>query len=239
MLISFDDIRESDSPYIERVWSCHSERGGMFTSVASAHWEMVVTHLQGMSMLTVRGPETQPTQVPCPPDGEWVAIRFKLGTFMPQLPVHTLMNNLGTHLPQASRRTFLLDGSKWEFPTFDNAETFVSRLVNKGHVARDKELVAAVEGEPTGLSTRSAQRRFLEVAGMPHNRMRQIERARYAVQLLRDGVSISDVVWQCGFYDHAHLTRAVRRWIGLPPTAISAGTTQLSFLYKTQAPVVR
>jgi hypothetical protein len=239
MVISFDGIRESDSPFIERVWSSHSERGGRFLSVASVHWEMVVTQLQGHSMLTVRGPETQPTEVPCPPDGEWMAIRFRLGTFMPQMPVNTLINSLGTNLPQVSRRAFLLDSRKWEFPTYDNAETFVTRLANKGLVARDRELVAAVDGEPTGLSTRTAQRRFLEVAGMTQTRVRQIERARFAVQLLREGVSIADVVWQCGFYDHAHLTRALRRWIGLPPTAIGAGTTQLSFLYKTQAPYLR
>ena len=233
MFISFDGIRESESPFIERVWSSHSDRGGNFLSVASVHWEMVVTQLQGHSMLTVRGPETQPTEVPCPPDGEWLAIRFKLGTYMPQMPVHKLIDSLGTNLPQVSARAFLLDGRKWELPTYDNAETFVTRLVNKGLVARDRELVAAVEGEPMGLSTRTAQRRFLEVGGMTQTRVRQIERARFAVQLLREGVSIADVVWQCGFYDHAHLTRALRRWIGLPPTAIGSGTTQLSFLYKT------
>jgi hypothetical protein len=239
MLISFDDIRESDSPFIERVWSCHSERGGKFLSVASVHWEMVVTHLQGQCMLTVRGPETEPTEVPCPPNGEWLAIRFRLGTFMPQIPVRTLINSLGTSLPLVSRRAFLLDGRKWELPTYDNAEVFVGRLVNKGLVARDRELVAAIDGEPTGLSTRTAQRRFLEVAGMTQTRVRQIERARFAVQLLREGVSIPDVVWRCGFYDHAHLTRSVQRWIGLPPTAIGAGATQLSFLYKTQPPYLR
>ena len=85
MLISFDNDRASDSPLIERVWSCHSERSGTFLSVASCHWEWVVTRIQGQSIVTVRGPETKPTQVPCPADGEWLAIRFKAGTFMPQL----------------------------------------------------------------------------------------------------------------------------------------------------------
>src|SRR5215208_5286845 len=80
MLISFDNDRASDSPLIERVWSCHSKRSGTFLSVASCHWEWVVTRLQGQSIVTVRGPETKPTQVPCPADGEWLAIRFKAGT---------------------------------------------------------------------------------------------------------------------------------------------------------------
>src|SRR3979490_2205765 len=175
MIINFDNDRASDSPFIERVWRCHSERAGMFLSVASSHWEMVITRLQGQSIVTVRGPETKPTEVLCPADGEWLAIRFKAGTFMPQLPVHRLVNSLGVNLPAVSKRNFLLDGGKWEFPSFDNAESFVKRLVNKGLVARDPEVTAALMGEPTTISTRSEQRRFLQVIGMTHNNLRQIE----------------------------------------------------------------
>jgi AraC-like DNA-binding protein len=234
MLISFDNDRASDSPFIERVWRCHSERAGIFLSVASSHWEMVITRLRGKSIVTLRGPETKPTEVLCPQNGEWLAIRFKAGTFMPQLPAHRLMNTLGVNLPQLSQRSFLLNGRKWEFPTFDNAESFVNQLVNKGLVARDPEVTAALRSEPTAISTRSAQRRFLQVIGMTHNTLRQIERARFALNLLREGVAIADVVWQCGFYDHAHLTRSLRRWIGITPTEVNRPDTQLSFLYKTE-----
>ena len=234
MLISFDNDRASDSPFVERVWSCHSERAGTFLSVASSHWEMVVTRLQGESIVTVRGPETKPTQVQCPANGEWLAIRFKAGTFMPPLPVRRLVNNLGVNLPQVSKRTFLLEGRTWELPTFENAETFVKRLVNKGLVTCDPEVAAALRDDPTTLSTRSQQRRFLQVVGMTHASLRQIERARFAVNLLRAGVSIADVVWQCGFYDHAHLTRSLRQWIGIPPTRVRSAEIQLSFLYKTE-----
>ena len=61
---------------------------------------------------------------------------------MPQLPVHRLVNNLGVNLPQISKRTFLLEGRKWELPSWENAETFVERLVKRG------ELV--VRGEKRG-----------------------------------------------------------------------------------------
>src|SRR4029077_1508042 len=111
------------------------------------------------------------------------------------------------------------------FPTFDNAESFINRLVNKGTVARDREVTAALRSEPTTISTRSAQRRFLQVIGMTHNTLRQIERARFAVNLLREGVPIADAVWQCGFFDHAHLTHSLRQWIGITPTKISCAET--------------
>ncbi|HZF14654.1 MAG TPA: helix-turn-helix domain-containing protein [Steroidobacteraceae bacterium] len=206
----------------------------MFLSVACIHWELVITRLQGRSIVTLRGPETRPSEWLCPADGEWLGIRFKAGTFMPQLPVHGLMDNPGVNLPQLSKRTFLLDGKQWEFPTVENAETFVSRLVSKGLVARDPEVTAALRGEPTAVSTRSAQRRFRQVTGMTFTQLRQIERARHAVGLLKEGVPIADVVWRCGFYDHAHLTRSLQRWIGLAPTDVVRGDTQLSFLYKTE-----
>jgi hypothetical protein len=172
--------------------------------------------------------------VPCPADGEWLAIRFKAGTFMPQLPVQRLMNNLGVNLPQLSKRSFLLDGRKWELPTFENAESFVKRLASKSLIARDPEVTAALSDEPTLLSARTAQRRFLQVVGMPYNSLRQIERARVAVNLIRESVPIADVVWQCGFYDHAHLTRSLQRWIGIPPSSVNSVDLQLSFLYKTE-----
>ena len=108
MFIKFDDDRASDSPYIERVWRCHSERAGTFLSVASNHWEMVFTFLQGRSMVTLRGPETKPTEVPCPANGEWLAIRFKAGTFMLQMPANALIDSLGVNLLQAAKKASLL-----------------------------------------------------------------------------------------------------------------------------------
>ena len=92
MFIIFDEDRPSDSPFVERIWRCHSEGGGTFLAVASSHWEIVVTRLKGDTTVTLRGPETKAREVHCPPDGEWFAIRFKAGTFMPQLPVARLLD---------------------------------------------------------------------------------------------------------------------------------------------------
>lgn len=47
MFIHFDAERPSDSPFIERVWSCHSEAGAPFLAVASTHWEFVVSRVTG------------------------------------------------------------------------------------------------------------------------------------------------------------------------------------------------
>jgi AraC-like DNA-binding protein len=228
------DDRPSDSPFVERVWRAHSERAGTVLSVASSHCEMVVTRHAGRTMLTLRGPETRPTTAECPADAEWMGIRLKLGSFMTRHPASSLMDRNDLNLIGATRRTFWLDGSTWEYPNFENAETFVARLVRCGILGRDPAVEAALSGEQHACSVRSAQRHFLHATGMTYSRFRQIERARYATRLLRDGVSIADTVHEAGYYDQAHLTRSVRRLIGETPGAIRRQEKQLSFLYKTE-----
>ncbi|HEU5408333.1 MAG TPA: hypothetical protein VFU48_11245 [Nitrospira sp.] len=158
VFLSFDD-RPSDSPFVERVWHCRSEHSDKFRSIAEARWEMVVTRLYGKTRLTVRGPETNAATIDCPAEGEWVGIRFKLGTFMPHLPVKNLLNRKDVTLPQATSRSFWLNGSAWEYPDFENAEAFVNRLVHDGLIAIDISVDAALQGEIKGLSLRSVQRR--------------------------------------------------------------------------------
>jgi len=232
MFIIFED-RPSDSPFVERVWRCHSERAGTFHSMAASQWEMVVTRHQGKTFLTVRGPETKATPAACPAEGEWVAIRFKLGTFMPLLPARNLRDRRDVNLPPATSRSFWLNGSTWEYLDFENAEIFVKRLVREGLIAVDPAVDSALQGQPRELSIRSAQRHFLHATGITHSAIRQIERARYATNLLTQGVSILDTVYQAGYFDQAHLTRSLKYLIGQTPAQIIRAEEQLSFLYKT------
>lgn len=233
MFIHFDADRPSDSPYIERVWSCHSDAGGSVLAVASTHWELVVTRLDGQTTVTLHGPETHPREVHCPANGEWFAIRFKAGTFMPALPVNKLLNGNDVNLPGAFRDRFRLAGTAWEFPDDDTAETFVTRLAQRGLITRDPAVVAALEGDMDAITNRLTQRHFLFATGMSHSAMRQIERARRATQFLLAGLSPTEAALEAGYFDQAHLTRALRQLIGLTPARIARRERQLSFLYKT------
>ena len=232
MLLIFQE-RQSDSPFIERVWCSHSERAGRFLSVAQGHLELVITRLGGKTTVTLRGPETKATEVVCPADGQWFAIRFKLGTFMPALPASQLLDRNDVTLPSETGRSFWLNASEWECPDFDNAEAFVQRLADSGVIVRDAAVEAALRGDRKALSARSAQRHFMAATGLTHTQFRQIERARYATNLLRRGVSILDTVHEAGYFDQAHLTRSVKHLVGQTPAKIANGAEQLSFLYKT------
>jgi hypothetical protein len=192
---------------------------------------MVVTRLKGKTFLTVRGPETKATMADCPPQGEWFGVLFKLGTFMPLMRSVDLRDRNDITLPNATARAFWLNGSAWEFPNFENMETFVNRLVRSGLIRGDRMVDRALRGEPQDVTTRTEQRRVLQVTGLTRGAIHQIERARRATCLLRQGTPILDVVHEAGYYDQAHLTRSVQRFIGQTPARIVQGQEQLSFLY--------
>lgn len=237
-MIFFDDGRPSDSPFVERVWRCHSEGADPFHSIAASHCELVVSRLQGKITVTMRGPETRATPLgDCPGDGEWFGIIMTLGTFLPHLPTSMLVN-AGVDLPTVSRDSFWLFGSAWQLPDYDNAETFVDRLVRLGLLAHDPVVAAAAAGHLSDRSLSTIQRRFLRATGLTQNAARQIERARHATQLLQQGVSILDTVEQAGYYDQPHLTRSLKHFIGQTPAQIREKyqPEQMPFLYKT-APV--
>jgi hypothetical protein len=230
MLITFAD-RPSDSPFVERVWRSHSDQAGVFHSIATCHWVMVVTRLRGRVSLTVRGPETKATMADLPAQGEWFGVLFKLGTFMPLMRSSDLRDRSDVTLPNASGRSFWLNGSAWEFPDFENMETFVNRLVRRGLVMTDRTVDGAIRGELQDVTTRTEQRRVLQVTGLTRGAIHQIERARRATILLRQGTPILDVVDEAGYYDQAHLTRSLQRFIGQSPAQVAQGRDQLSLLY--------
>ncbi|HEX6553370.1 MAG TPA: helix-turn-helix domain-containing protein [Ktedonobacteraceae bacterium] len=234
-MIFFDEDRPSDSPFVERVWRCHSEGAAPFLSIAASRCELVVTRLQGKVTMTVRGPETRATPMGnCPGDGEWVGILLKVGTFLPLLPTTTLVDG-EVNLPAVSRNSFWLFGSNWQLPDYDNADTFVDWLVRKDLLARDPVVDAALQGQLQDRDLRTIQRRFLRATGLTQSAIRQIERARHATQLLQQGVSILDTVLEAGYFDQPHLTRSLNSLIGQTPAQIlqKSRPEQMPFLYKT------
>jgi AraC-like DNA-binding protein len=235
MIFTFDE-RPSDSPFVERIWRAQTEHPGTLNSIAASQWEMVVTRYQGKATMTVRGSETKATSIPVTIVGaEFFGIIFKHGTVMPYLPPGTLVDG-AVDLPDASSKSFWLNGSAWQFPDYENADTFVGRLVQKEMLIHDPIVDSALRGESQELSMRSIQRRFLQTTGLTQGSIRQIERARYATTLLNGGVSIFDTVHKAGYADQPHLTRALKRFIGKTPAQIINKTEseQMSLLFKTE-----
>jgi Helix-turn-helix domain len=208
------DARSANSSLVEMIWHTHSERADTFTSAAVSNWEMVITTFKGKTMITARGPETKASEADFPADAEFFGITFKLGTFMPHLPVRTLLDRQDATLPEASSNSFWLHGSTWELPTFENADVFVNRLIREGVLVRDPVVEAAILGQTPDMSIRSLQYRFLQATGLTHKTIQQIERARSAVPLLEQGTPVLDTAFGLGYFDQAHLTNSLKRFIG-------------------------
>ena len=186
--------------------------------------------------MTVRGPETKPTSMHVNlVGGEWFGIIFKYGAFMPHLPVAGLVDG-DLNLPDASSKSFWLNGSVWQFPTYENADTFVDQLVRENLLDCDPIIEPVLHGESQDLSPRSIQRRVLQATGLTKSSIWQIERARYATMLLKGGVYIFDTVEQAGYADQAHLTRSLKHLIGKTPAQIinKSEPEQMSLLFKTE-----
>lgn len=235
MLFSFEE-RLSDSPFVEKIWRAQSERTGDFLSVAASQWEMVVSTYQGQTTITVRGPETKATSTHVTlVGGEFFGIIFKHGAFMPHFPVRDLVDG-DLDLPDASSKSFWLNGAAWQFPNYENADTFVDRLARESLLDCDPIIEPVLRGEPQELSPRSIQRRVLQATGLTQSSIHQIERARYATLLLQQGVSILDTVERAGYSDQAHLTRVLKHLIGKTPAQIinKSEPEQMSLLFNTE-----
>lgn len=227
--------RQSDSPYVQRIWYSHNERGGAFVSIAEPHANLVVSKYRGQMFVTVRGPETHATPAFAPDEAEFFGIQFKHGAYMPDFPVNMLKDRCDANLPQASGRAFWLKGSAWEFPTLENVDTFMDRLVRAGLLVFDPLVTDVLKGYSPDLSPRTAQRRFLQATGITRTTLLQVKRARFAVTLLKAGKSILDTVHEVGYADQPHMTRALKHYLGFTPAqVISAQRQPMSFLFKTE-----
>lgn len=227
MFVVYDE-RPSDSLFVDKVWRSRSGDSGELLSVAASRVELVIARVRSRTLITVRGPETRPGLLHYPGDAEWVGIRFKLGTFLPSLLPFHLRDRQDVELPEATAHSFWLNGSVFEYPTFDQAESLVARLTRHGDLVRDPNVDGALRSRPAERSVRSVQRHFLRATGLTVKALRHINRARQATALLRSGVSILDVVRLAGYYDQAHLTRSLTHRIGQTPAQIQRAHTTLS-----------
>lgn len=212
--------RLSDSPYAVGIARVQAQSDIAPLCRADGRWELIIKTQDGRKSLLIAGPMTKASVTTNPEGSEFVVIRFKIGTFMPHLAIGNLVDR-ETSLPQAARQSFWLNSSTWQFPDYENVDTFLDRLVREDILVRDPIIPAALQDQPPAMSIRTVRRRFLRATGLTQAAVRQIERAQQAVALLEKGVSILDTVYQTGYADQPHLTRALKHYMGQTPAQIA------------------
>lgn len=183
------------------------------TSVATETWGLVFWDQAGQRHAAITGPETRCGQAPVPEGADFVGVQFAVGTSLRAVAAATLVDG-GIALPDVNRRTFRLDGARWETPGPDDVEALVERLVRHGVVARDPVVAEALRGDRPPVTDRTLERRFRAATGLTQGAVRQIGRARRAAQRLASGASAGEVVGGLGYYDEPHLARALQRYVG-------------------------
>lgn len=213
------EARSSDSPYIETVMRGRTVGNGSTIRPAECHWHMVFTNVHGKIFPLAVGPLSTAGVVPYIEGVELLWIKFALGAFMPRMPARHLLDR-ETLLPEATRQSFWLNGSTWQFPTYDNVETFVERLVRDEALVRDPVVSDTLQGRQQEMAPRTLRHRFLQATGLSQGHIRQIARAQQAATLLQQGASIFDAVYQSGYFDQPHLTRSLKQWVGHTPAQL-------------------
>ncbi len=217
------ETRASDSPWVDTVWTCTSERVVEMTSVAAVCWGLVFWEFEGTACASISGPETGTGTAPVPEGASFVGIEFAVGTWLRAVPTPTLVDS-GVELPDTTHRTFRLDGRRWETPGPDDAEALVDRLVRAGAVVRDPLVTEVRRGHRPVVSGRTVERRFRAATGLTQSAVRQVERVRTASALLAAGTSVADVVVKLEYFDEPHLARALRRYVGRTARQLREGT---------------
>jgi AraC-like DNA-binding protein len=211
-----------DSRLVEKAWTSRSEPEPAFISVAVSRWHIVVTTRRDVTQLTIRGPESTATVTSIPADAEFFGIVFRLGTFMPAMPLAGLVDRAVT-LPAAAPNSVWFEGSRWEIPTPGNADVFVNRLARQGLILRDAVAAGSLQDDVDGQSKRTLQRRVARATGLTRSTITQIARAEKAAEALGNGLPPQDAAFLLGYADQAHLTRSLRRFIGQTPAQVNRG----------------
>jgi len=218
MSLSYEE-RLSDSPYVEKVTHGWTASEGSTIRPAEISWHMILTRHSGGTQFLLVGPLETSGVASWGGEAEILWIKFKLGAFMPHLPTRDILES-ETALPEASSRSFWLKGSAWQFPDYDNADTFVQKLVREEVLAYDPLVNAVLQGEPAEMSPRTVRHRFLRATGLTQSHIVQFERAQRAESLLQQGCSILNTVYEAGYFDQPHLTRSLKQFIGYTPAQI-------------------
>ncbi len=72
-------------------------------------------------------------------------------------------------------------------------------------------------------TARQLERQFNQHIGISPKEFMNLTRFKNAfekIQLNRSNRSLSDIAWECGYYDHAHLTNDFKRYTGATPSTL-------------------
>jgi AraC-like DNA-binding protein len=218
MEIAFQ-TRESDSALIDSVTAGVILRDGSTIRPAENNWHIVIVQHQGHSHFILVGPWLSAGIVRYLAEAEVLWIRLRLGVFMPHLPTRYLCE-AETTLPEATGHQVWLKSATWQLPTYENVDTFIDRLAREEILVQDSIVSEVLAGQIPVHTARTVRHHFLQATGTSYKHILQVQRAQQAAEMLRNGSSIIDTIYEAGYFDQAHMTRSLKQYIGYTPAQI-------------------
>lgn len=215
-----ETIEDLRSQLVRSVNRLQFDRQGSTPMYPDGSWDIAFIRRRGRVMVLRTGLTTFTSHLDHGPGDEVVWVSFAPSSYMPLMPGQTVLNE-GVVLPLVGNDRFRLGSDVIEIPTYDNAESFVSRLERAGIVENNALVASVVSGDNRAMTERTMQRHFLRTTGMTYKAFTQIERARKAMTLLRLGRPAADVAFALGYSDQPHMIRSLKAVLGQTPRQIA------------------
>jgi AraC-like DNA-binding protein len=144
------------------------------------------------------------------------------------IALHRTLEEQGTLLERSTALTGLIESLAPEVSgaALDTGEISPSVALDRVRQYLEAHWMDAVSladlGVVAGLSRFHLLRSFRRQYGLaPHAFQLQL-RVQRAKQMLFEGAAAKDTAVECGFFDQAHLTRTMRRYVGVTPARVAA-----------------
>lgn len=230
-------VTPQQSRSVEAVWSYVAATSGRGVVLPDGRCDLILRFREGQNgtvQPVVTGPATQPYEISYAAGDGWVGVRMRpehgfavwgsaLGAAKDQVrrgaDAVTLVPALADLVDTAPLEAELRAGL-WAVPdvlAHQNVDVRVARAVQQIHLTGGRVSVVNLAVR-VGVTTRHLGRLFHGSVGLGVKTYIGLVRFHRALRLaVRGGVSLSEVAFEAGFADQAHLSRAVRRFGGITP----------------------
>lgn len=207
--------RQSDSPFIESVWTAAAPIKTQRTVIADPCICLALVKNGDTSQVILTGPKTKPWHASLEGGYVCTSIRLKPGVFVKGFLTKNLTDN-SLAFPADSEGRFWFRGAHLQFPHFNDVEAFVDQLQRLGYLGYETPPNDPIKSGDV-LSARSHARQVQRATGLSPYQLYQLRRMHQALRLLKQGVPAVDVASELAFVDQPHLIRASRQFLGHTP----------------------
>lgn len=208
MTNSFYATRSSKFTCVDHYWHMTESFDGQYPQYATAKWGFVFSRYHDQYQAKLIGPQLTPHMIPFRKTEYFWGIVFQ-GYANLSIATKRELLNQNLLLDISPTNHFTLGKHHFQIPTYDALDTFIEQLINK-------KLISTTPLTPA--SVRTSQRQFKKFTGLTPKQIQQASRVDHALTLLGTDLNLTQIALECGFSDQAHMSRELKRLVGLTPT---------------------